>query len=80
MMTRTRYTRAIEVGAFEEKIGFTLTFDDQREHFLFERSVARELALKLLQALDQTMDRTPQPPRALGISVAEDISAEERLG
>jgi hypothetical protein len=77
-MTRTRYTRAIDVGAFENKIGFTLTFDDSREHFLFERSVARDLALKLLQALEH--DPQPLAPRALGISVAEDINAKEKLG
>ena len=51
---RTRYTRRIEVGTFEEKIGFTLHFDEGCEHFLFQRDLACDLALKLLRVAELT--------------------------
>ena len=78
-MTQTRYTRCIEVGVFQGKVGFTLHFDDdQREHFLFDRVTARQLAANLFVILEQSSP--PDPPQALGISVAEDIVTKERLG
>lgn len=78
-MSDTRYTRAIEVGVFQDKVGFTMHFDDGREHFLFDRATARRLAANLFHILEALPTPTPPAP-ALGISVAEDIVMKERLG
>ena len=49
-----RYTRRIEVGTYEDKIGFTLYFDnDTKEHFLFSPVVAEALAKKLLGVVEE---------------------------
>jgi hypothetical protein len=77
-MTQTRYTRHIDVGIFQNHVGFTLHFDQGVEHFLFDRTTARRLAASLFHVLEETS--TPEPPRTLGISVAEDIVTKERLG
>lgn len=63
MEARTRYTRAIDVGVYEDKVGFTLYYgEDTKEHFLFSRDVARDLALKLLRVIDRTPTPLPRRP------------------
>ena len=78
-MSDTRYTREIAVSVVENRIVVTMHFDGHREHFMYSREVARDLALKLLQAIDQS-PTPPAPPSALGISVAEDIKTKEAFG
>ena len=49
-----RHTRRIEVGTYENKIGFTLYFDnDEKEHFLFAPAIAEALARKLLGVVEE---------------------------
>ena len=60
MEGRRRYTRSIEVGIYEDKVGYSLCYDTgEREHFLFSREVARDLALKLLHVIDRTPTSMP---------------------
>lgn len=81
MEPRRRYTRAIDVGIFEDRIGFVLHFDDdQRETFLFDRNTAQRLASGLLDALVQTRIPPSNPPAALGINVGEDVRTQESIG
>lgn len=45
----TRYTQRIDVGVYEDKVGYTAFLEDGTpEHHLFSAEVAEQLALKLL--------------------------------
>ena len=47
-----RRTTKIEVGHHQDKVGFTMYFDDQeKEHFLFSLDIAESLANGLLKEI-----------------------------
>lgn len=50
----TRHTTHIDVGVHEDKVGFSLHYDDgDIEHFLFTPAIARSLASKLLKVIEE---------------------------
>lgn len=67
----TRRTTHIDVGTHEDKIGFTLHYEDgEAEHFLFSPEVAKSLGRKLLAVVEETeyLERQLPPGDAIGVS------------
>jgi len=68
-----RRTRRIEVGTFENKVGFTMYFDQgEKEHFLFSVEVADSLATKLLHVISEVkaFNKMFEPKGGPGDSIA----------
>ena len=79
-MNPVRYAQKIEVGVYEQRIGFTIHYvDGERAHFLFAKDIAKQLTEQLgtliaeLEYLERQMP--PQGPSDR-ISMQEHINME----
>lgn len=74
-----RKTQRIEVGIHKDKVGFTLHLEDgEKEHYLFAPEVAKQLAIGLLQAVDevQYIDRQLSGIPGDGVRISEHVDVK----
>ena len=69
-----RYAMKIDVGTHEQRVGFTIYYQDgDKEHFLFGKDVAKSLAESLLKVIADIEYIERQMPPGDGIGLSEGI-------
>jgi hypothetical protein len=81
-----RRAQRIEVGVYEDKVGFTMEYDDgERQHVLFAPPIARQLATSLLKVLndlayiERQMPKPTERPDVTNDSVSVRDSVDVRI-